>query len=103
MEYGSLRIEKTANSDRERDMTYLTRVFVFTLHLACLLTRLLEHHTSTPERSKITHQAIYNLVKLKIRARSNRTALHLACCRYVRTSISPNVRIYSNFPGTPPS
>lgn len=81
VEYGSLRIEKMTNGDKDRDLTYLTRVLVFTLHLACLLTRLLEHHTSTPERSKIIHQAIYNLVKLKIRARSSRTALHLACCR----------------------
>lgn len=81
VEYGSLRIEKMANGDKDRDITYLTRVLVFTLHLACLLTRLLEHHTCTPERSKIIHKAIYNLVKLKIRARSGRTALHLACCR----------------------
>lgn len=81
VEFGSLRIELTASGDKDRDVTYLTRVLVFTLHLACLLARLLEHQTCTEERSKTIHQAIFNLVKLKIRARSGRTALHLTCCR----------------------
>lgn len=65
----------------ERDMTYLTRVLVITLHLACLLTRLLDNPTVTSDVSQQIHQAIYNLVKLKIRSRLGRTALHLACCK----------------------
>ncbi|KAJ8965076.1 hypothetical protein NQ314_004477 [Rhamnusium bicolor] len=81
VELGSLMLERMPNM--ERDMTYLTRVMVITLHLACLLTRLLDHHTSTEDITKDIHKAIYNLVKLKIKARSGRTALHLACCRDV--------------------
>lgn len=65
----------------ERDMTYLTRVLVITLHLACLLTRLLDSPTITTDVSQQIHQAIYNLVKLKIKSRLGRTALHLACCK----------------------
>lgn len=81
VEYGSLRIQTMTNGDKDRDLAYLTRVMIYTLHLACLLTRLLEHHTCSEERSKIIYQSIYNLVKLKIKARSGRTALHLACCK----------------------
>lgn len=63
----------------ERDMTYLTRVLVITLHLACLLTKLLDN--SNEDISQKIHSAIYTLVKLKIKSRLGRTALHLACCR----------------------
>lgn len=65
----------------ERDMTYLTRVIVITLHLACLLTRLLDHPTCDETTSKKIHEAIYQLVKLKVKAKLGRTTLHLACCR----------------------
>ncbi|KAG5888142.1 hypothetical protein JTB14_011233 [Gonioctena quinquepunctata] len=81
VELGSLMLERMPNV--ERDMNYLTRVMVITLHLACLLTRLLDHHTSTEKITKEIHKAIYNLVKLKIKAKSGRTMLHLACCREV--------------------
>lgn len=66
-----------------RDMTYLTRVLVITLHLACLLTKLLEGASSTEEMKDKIYRAIYNLVKLKIKSRLGRTALHVAvhCCR----------------------
>lgn len=67
----------------ERDMNYHTRVMVITLHLACLLTRLLDHHSTTDEISKKIYKAIYNLVRLKVKAKSARTMLHLACCRDV--------------------
>lgn len=67
----------------ERDTNYLTRVMVITLHLACLLTRMLEHHTNTEEMTRLIHQSIYKLVKLKIKARFGRSILHLACCRDV--------------------
>lgn len=67
----------------ERDTNYLTRVMVITLHLACLLTRMLEHHTNTEEMTKLIHQSIYKLVKLKIKAKFGRSILHLSCCRDV--------------------
>lgn len=67
----------------ERDTNYLTRVMVITLHLACLLTRMLEHHTNTEEMTRLIHQSIYKLVKLKIKAKFGRSILHLACCRDV--------------------
>lgn len=79
VELGNQMLDKMPNV--ERDMTYLTRVLVITLHLACLLTRLLEHPTCDDITSKKIHQAIYELVKLKVRGKLGRTALHLACCR----------------------
>ncbi|KAJ8971511.1 hypothetical protein NQ317_008457 [Molorchus minor] len=60
VELGSLMLERMPNM--ERDMTHLTRVMVITLHLACLLTRLLDHHTSTDAITEDIHRAIYNLV-----------------------------------------
>ncbi|KAJ8944916.1 hypothetical protein NQ318_012725 [Aromia moschata] len=81
VELGSVMLERMPNV--ERDMTYLTRVMVITLHLACLLTRLLDHHTSADAVTEEIHRAIYNLVRLRIKARFGRTALHLACCRDV--------------------
>jgi Ankyrin repeats (3 copies) len=65
----------------EKDMTYLTRVLVITLHLGCLLTRLLENPLTSDETSKVIHESVYDLVKLKIKGRLGRTALHLACCK----------------------
>lgn len=67
----------------DRDTNYLTRVVVITLHLACLLARRLQHQSATEEVSKDIHRAIYQLVRLRIRAKSGRTILHLACCRDV--------------------
>lgn len=67
----------------ERDTNYLTRVMVITLHLACLLTRMLEHPTNTEEMTKLIYQSIYKLVKLKVKARYGRSILHLACCKDV--------------------
>ncbi|XP_019876786.1 protein fem-1 homolog CG6966 isoform X2 [Aethina tumida] len=81
VEYGHQMLEKINSINR--DMTYLTRVLVITLHLACLLTRLLDHHTKSEDVTKEIHKAIYRLVNLKIKARYGRTALHLACCRDV--------------------
>lgn len=144
VELGNQMLERLPSADR--DVTYLTRVLVITLHLACLLTRLLDrtqqtsstnttpitatttynnytcinqqqlntatvtNHTSTsiisssnvqPSSSNVDdsatggvnatlqdvsvseqiHRAIYNLVKLRIRSKLGRTALHLACCQ----------------------
>lgn len=79
VELGNQMLEKIPSV--EKDMTYLTRVLVITLHLACLLTRLLEHPTCDEQTSKRVHEAIYELIKLKVRGKLGRTALHLACCR----------------------
>ncbi|XP_074035355.1 protein fem-1 homolog CG6966 isoform X3 [Leptinotarsa decemlineata] len=79
IELGSLMLQRIPNA--ERDINYLTRVMVITLHLACLLTRLLDHHTSTEQVTREIHKAIFDLVKLNIKARSGRMMLHLACCR----------------------
>lgn len=81
VELGNLTIERLSNC--KGDLNYLTRVMVITLHLACLLTKLLDHHTSNEEVTRNIYQVIYQLVKLKVRARSGRTILHLACCKEV--------------------
>ncbi|XP_031332381.1 protein fem-1 homolog CG6966 isoform X2 [Photinus pyralis] len=79
VELGNQMLDKISNA--ERDVTYLTRVLVITLHLACLLTRLLNHPNCTTELSGIIFKALYDLIKLKIKGRLGRTALHFACCR----------------------
>ncbi|KAK9752173.1 Ankyrin repeats (3 copies) [Popillia japonica] len=79
VELGNKMLDKMPNA--LRDMTYLTRVLVITLHLACLLTKLLEGPNSTEEMMDKIYRAIYNLVKLKIKSRLGRTALHVACCK----------------------
>lgn len=79
VELGNLMLERMPNADR--DVTYLNRVLVITLHLACLLTRLLDQHPEDERISDEIHRAIYSLVRLKIRSKLGRTALHLACCR----------------------
>ncbi|XP_066141003.1 protein fem-1 homolog CG6966 [Euwallacea fornicatus] len=68
---------------QEKDMTYLTRVTVITLHLASLLTRMLQHKSVSEEIQHEIHKAVYSLNKLGIKARLGRTLLHLACCRDV--------------------
>ncbi|XP_017776720.1 PREDICTED: protein fem-1 homolog CG6966 isoform X2 [Nicrophorus vespilloides] len=78
VEMGNQMLERMPNV--ERDVTYLSRVVVITLHLACLLTRLLDNPRSTEEMSEKVHSAIYTLVKLRVRSKLGRTALHLACC-----------------------
>ncbi|XP_022914639.1 protein fem-1 homolog CG6966 isoform X2 [Onthophagus taurus] len=82
VEQGSKMLEKMPNV--LRDTTYLTRVLVITLYLACLLTRLLQNQKIESDKIMISekiHRAIYDLVKLKIKGKLGRTTLHLACCR----------------------
>lgn len=79
VELGNQMLEKMPNV--EQNGTYLTRVLVITLHLACLLTRLLDHPTCDEYTSVKIHRAIYELVRLRVRGRLGRTALHLACYR----------------------
>ncbi|XP_050306187.1 protein fem-1 homolog CG6966 isoform X2 [Anthonomus grandis grandis] len=64
---------------QDKDMTYLTRVTIITLHLASLLTRWF----SSEELKHEIHQSIYNLNKIGIQTRLGRSVLHLACCRDV--------------------
>lgn len=63
----------------ERDATYLHRVLVISLHLACLLTRLLPDVSS--EQCQKVHCFMYRLVKQDVHTRLGCTALHLACSR----------------------
>ncbi|XP_061719647.1 protein fem-1 homolog CG6966 isoform X2 [Cydia pomonella] len=65
--------------DREQTLNTLQRVLVIALHLAALLARLLEEPECTEEDSRAIHQAVYSLVKLDIKVRQGRSALHVAC------------------------
>ena len=51
----------------ERDLTYLNRVLVITLHLACLLTR--ETPKAGTEEHDELHRAIYELVKINAKGK----------------------------------
>ncbi|XP_046623622.1 protein fem-1 homolog CG6966 isoform X1 [Neodiprion virginianus] len=63
----------------ERDLSFLNRVLVITLHLACLLT----HKTPPPdtEAHRELHEAIYDLVRINAKGKQGRDALQLACSR----------------------
>uniref|UniRef100_A0A182VY73 Sex-determining protein fem-1 n=1 Tax=Anopheles minimus TaxID=112268 RepID=A0A182VY73_9DIPT len=65
----------------ERDHGALSRALVISLHLACLLVRLLdeEDELCTAEMKHQILQSLYDLVSLKIVSQTGRTALHLAC------------------------
>ncbi|KAF7273235.1 protein fem-1 homolog CG6966 isoform X2 [Rhynchophorus ferrugineus] len=65
----------------ERDMSYLTRVMVINLHLACLLTKTLSEKETSVEIVDDIHRSIYRLNKLGLRTRINQTLLHLACSK----------------------
>ncbi|KAL1509901.1 hypothetical protein ABEB36_004568 [Hypothenemus hampei] len=79
--HGNQSLSRLPNQDR--DLTYLTRVTVITLHLASLLTRMLENRTISEDVQHEIHKAIFDLNKLGIRARLGRSLLHLASCRDV--------------------
>ncbi|CAG2056639.1 unnamed protein product [Timema podura] len=70
-------LEKIPSGDR--DVTHLHRVIVISLHLACLLTKLLQE--LTPEQSHEIYLMAYRLVKQNIHGRLGCTVLHLACSR----------------------
>lgn len=65
--------------DREQTLSTLQRVLVISLHLAALMARLLEEPDCTEEVSRKIHKAVYSLVKLDIKVRQGRSALHVAC------------------------
>lgn len=51
----------------ERDLTYLNRVLVITLHLACLLTR--ETAEESSDEFIALHKQIYELVRIKAKGK----------------------------------
>lgn len=81
VDLGSQMLERLPQT--ERDMSYLTRVLVITLHLACLLAKLMEQRPTSEETTRSIYQSIYKLVRLGIKGRSGRSSLHLACSRDV--------------------
>ncbi|CAG9769209.1 unnamed protein product [Ceutorhynchus assimilis] len=81
VDLGNQMLNRLPNQDK--DMTYLTRVTIITLHLASLLTQMLSYKSTTEEVKHEILKCIYNLNKLGIRTRLGRTLLHLACCRDV--------------------
>lgn len=73
-------LEKIATHDR--DLTYLHRVLVISLHLGCLLTRVIQTATADQDELKEdVYKNTYQLVKLGVKGRNGRTVLHLACSR----------------------
>lgn len=57
----------TKSSDNDVDTNALNRALVITLHLACLLTRLLDDDTDCPPDLKHSiYSSLYELVKLKV-------------------------------------
>ncbi|KAK2583435.1 hypothetical protein KPH14_009413 [Odynerus spinipes] len=60
---------------KERDVTSLNRVLVITLHLACLMTRVMPEQ-GTREYDSI-HKAIYELVRINAKGKEDRDALQL--------------------------
>ncbi|XP_060525487.1 protein fem-1 homolog CG6966 isoform X2 [Cylas formicarius] len=79
VELGGRMLERIPYQDR--DVTYLTRVMVITMHLGGLLTKRLGHQSCTPTINRQIHQTLYDLVKLGIKGKLGRGVLHLACCR----------------------
>lgn len=80
VKYGVQLLEKIPKHDR--DLTYLQRVLVISLHLGCLLTRVM--HNIPPEHEEFrdsVYKSTYHLVKLGIKGKRGRSLLHLACSR----------------------
>lgn len=80
----------------DRDLTYLNRVLVNTLHLACLLTREMPE-AGTEEYSSL-HKAMYELVRINARGKevplystaNRKTVLFKNICLYTVNSLLPN-------------
>ncbi|XP_032514236.1 protein fem-1 homolog CG6966 isoform X1 [Danaus plexippus] len=72
-------LESKLTIDREQTLVTLQRVLVISLHLAALMARLLEEPGCTDDVSRKIHKAVYSLVKLDIKVRQGRSALHVAC------------------------
>lgn len=64
------------------DLTCLHRVIVISLHLGCLLTKVMPVATPEEEELKETvYKSTYQLVQLGVTGKHGRSVLHLACSR----------------------
>lgn len=88
VEVGMFQLSKAGNSCNgtgmlanggERDTTYFHRTLVITMHLVCLLTKLIPG--LTPLQRHTMRKAVYHLVRLNPRGSGGVTPLHLACSR----------------------
>lgn len=60
-------LDKMGDLACDRDLTFLNRVLVITLHLACLLTR--ETGEKDSEEYNVLHKELYKLVRIKAKGR----------------------------------
>ncbi|RLU16996.1 hypothetical protein DMN91_011065 [Ooceraea biroi] len=72
---GKQMVDKLGDQVCERDLTFLNRVLVITLHLACLLTR--ETGEDNIEEHFALHKELYDLIQINARGRQGRDALQL--------------------------
>ncbi|XP_018054387.1 PREDICTED: protein fem-1 homolog CG6966 isoform X1 [Atta colombica] len=72
---GKQMLDKMGDLTCERDFTFLNRVLVITLHLACLLTR--ETGEKDSEEYNAFHKELYKLIRINAKGRHGRDALHL--------------------------
>ncbi|XP_050668015.1 protein fem-1 homolog CG6966 isoform X2 [Leptidea sinapis] len=79
VERGMQILDCKVNVDREATLTTLQRVLIIALHLAALMAKLLEEPECNDDVSKNIHKSVYSLVKLDIKVRQGRSALHVAC------------------------
>lgn len=64
---GKQMLDKMGDLACERDLTFLNRVFVITLHLACLLTH--ETGEKGSEEYNVLHKELYKLIRIKAKGR----------------------------------
>ncbi|XP_045538730.1 protein fem-1 homolog CG6966 isoform X1 [Papilio machaon] len=79
IERGSALLQSRLSLDREQTLGTLQRVLVISLHLAALCARLLDHNDCSEQDRRNIEKAVYSLVKLDIKVRQGRSALHIAC------------------------
>lgn len=60
-------VDKLGDQVCERDLMFLNRVLIITLHLACLLTR--ETGETSTEEYFALHKELYELVRMNARGR----------------------------------
>ncbi|XP_020292447.1 protein fem-1 homolog CG6966 isoform X2 [Pseudomyrmex gracilis] len=72
---GKQMLEKMGDLACERDLTFLNRVLIITLHLACLLTR--ETGEKGSEEYDELHREIYKLVRIHAKGKHGRDVLQL--------------------------
>ncbi|XP_045501396.1 protein fem-1 homolog CG6966 [Colias croceus] len=79
VERGVTAVNTGTGTDRDTTLNTLQRVVVIALHLAALLARLLDEPECEPQVVRDVHRAVYSLVKLDIKVRQGRSALHVVC------------------------